>query len=113
MVVQRAQAAAIAVAKAGVDLVEVDAAARAVIRESGLPVYGHGTGHGIGLEIHENPFLKETAQGKLKAGQILTIEPGVYLPGKLGIRLEDDILITETGCKIVTSECPHVPILQR
>lgn len=113
MVVQQAQAAAIAVAKAGVDLVEVDAAARAVIRDSGLPVYGHGTGHGIGLEIHENPFLKETAQGKLKAGQILTIEPGIYIPGKLGIRLEDDILITETGCEIVTSECPHVPILQR
>ncbi len=113
MVVQQAQAAAIAVAKPGVDLVEVDAAARAVIRDSGLPVYGHGTGHGIGLEIHENPFLKETAQGKLKAGQILTIEPGIYIPGKLGIRLEDDILITETGCEIVTSECPHVPILQR
>jgi Xaa-Pro aminopeptidase len=113
MVVERAQAAAIAVAKAGVDLVEVDAAARAVIRESGLPVYGHGTGHGIGLEIHENPFLKENAQGKLQAGQILTIEPGVYIPGKLGIRLEDDILITETGCKIVTSECPRTPILQR
>jgi Xaa-Pro aminopeptidase len=113
MVVQRAQAAAIAVAKAGVELVEVDAAARAVIRESGLPVYGHGTGHGVGLEIHENPFLKENAEGKLRAGQIITIEPGVYLPGKLGIRLEDDILITETGCKIVTSECPHVPIVQR
>lgn len=112
-VVEEAQAAAIAVARAGVELVRVDAAARAVIRESGLPVYGHGTGHGIGLEIHENPFLKENAQGKLQAGQILTIEPGVYIPDKLGIRIEDDILITETGCEVITSECPRMPILQR
>ncbi len=112
-VVEKAQAAAIATAKAGVELVRVDAAARAVIRESGLPVYGHGTGHGIGLEIHEDPFLKENAQGKLQTGQILTIEPGVYLPDKLGIRIEDDILITETGCEVITSECPRMPILQR
>lgn len=113
MVVERAQAAAIAVAKAGVPLVEVDAAARAVIRESGLPVYGHGSGHGIGLEIHENPFLKENAEDVLQTGQILTIEPGVYIPGRFGIRLEDDILITETSCKIITADCPHMPILQR
>lgn len=113
MVVERAQAAAIATARAGVPLAKVDAAARAVIRESGLPVYGHGSGHGIGLEIHEDPFLKETATDVLRAGQILTIEPGVYIPGKLGIRLEDDILITETGSKIITTECPHMPILQR
>jgi len=112
-VVEKAQAAAISVARAGVDMVEVDAAARAVIRESGLPVYGHGTGHGIGLEIHEDPFLKENAEGKLQAGQIITIEPGVYIPDKLGIRIEDDVLITETGCEVITSECPRMPILQR
>lgn len=112
-VVEQAQAAAMAVARAGAKLVDVDAAARAVIRESGLPVYGHGTGHGIGLEIHENPFLKENAEGTLLAGQIITIEPGVYLPGKLGIRIEDDIRITETGCEIVTKECPRMPLLQR
>jgi Xaa-Pro aminopeptidase len=113
MVVQRAQAAAISVARAGVEMVEVDAAARTVIRESGLPVYGHGTGHGLGLEIHEDPFLKENAQGKLQASQIITIEPGVYIPGKLGIRIEDDILITDTGCEVITGECPRMPILQR
>ncbi len=106
-VVERAQAATIRAAKAGASLVEVDAAARAVIRESGLPVYGHGTGHGIGLEIHETPFLKEDAKGKLQAGQIITVEPGVYIPGKLGIRVEDDIFITETGCEILTIQCPH------
>lgn len=106
-VVERAQAATIRAAKAGASLVEVDAAARDVIRESGLPVYGHGTGHGIGLEIHETPFLKEDAKGKLQAGQIITVEPGVYIPGKLGIRIEDDILITDTGCEILTTQCPH------
>jgi len=105
--VEKAQAAAIRVAKAGAKLVEVDAAARNAIRESGLPVYGHGTGHGFGLEIHEIPFLKEGAKGELKSGQIITIEPGIYLPGKLGVRIEDDILITEDGCEILTGACPR------
>lgn len=109
-VVERAQAAAINAAKAGVELTQVDAAARDVIRESGLPVYGHGTGHGFGLEIHEIPFLKEQAKGKLEAGQVITIEPGVYIPGKLGVRIEDDILITEDGCKILTGKCPHTAL---
>jgi Xaa-Pro aminopeptidase len=108
-VVERAQAAAIRIVKDGADMVEVDAAARKVIADSGLPVYGHGSGHGIGLQIHENPFLKLDGKGKLKAGQILTIEPGVYIPGKLGVRIEDDVLVTETGCRILTRNCPHLP----
>jgi len=110
-VVERAQAAAIKMIKPGVKITQVDAAAREVIRKSGLPVYGHGTGHGFGLEIHESPFLKADAKGKLKAGQILTIEPGIYIPGKIGVRIEDDILVTETGHKILTRNCPHSPVL--
>jgi Xaa-Pro aminopeptidase len=106
-VVEKAQAAAIRAARAGAKLADVDAAARNAIRESGLPVYGHGTGHGFGLEIHEIPFLKEGAKGELKAGQIITIEPGIYLPGELGVRIEDDILITEDGCEIITGACPR------
>ena len=109
-VVTRAQAASIAAARAGAELVAVDAAAREVIRDSGLPVHGHGGGHGIGLEIHEIPFLKEDAQGTLQAGQIITIEPGVYVPGKLGVRLEDDILITDKGRQILTRKCPHAQL---
>jgi Xaa-Pro aminopeptidase len=109
-VVEKAQAAAIEAAKAGIDLAKVDAISRAVIRESGLPVYGHGTGHGFGLEIHEMPFLREKAGGALRASQIITIEPGVYIPGKLGVRIEDDILITESGCEILTTECPRMPL---
>jgi Xaa-Pro aminopeptidase len=106
-VVERAQAAAIESARAGAELAQVDAAARAVIRESGLPVYGHGTGHGFGLEVHEAPFLREEAKGTLQAGQVITIEPGIYLPGRLGVRLEDDILITDSSCEILTAECPR------
>jgi Xaa-Pro aminopeptidase len=109
-VLKRAQAAAIAAARAGVKLAVVDAAARAVIRDSGLPVCGHGTGHGIGLEVHERPFLKQDTQDELQAGQILTIEPGIYIPGKFGIRLEDDILITKTGRQILTRKCPHAAL---
>jgi Xaa-Pro aminopeptidase len=105
--VQQAQAAAIQTVKGGVEMVKVDAAARGVISSYDLPVYGHGTGHGFGLEIHEIPFLKAEAKGKLKAGDVITIEPGVYLPGKLGVRIEDDVLVTETGCKILTRSCPH------
>jgi Xaa-Pro aminopeptidase len=105
--VEQAQAAAIRLIKAGAKLQEVDAAARDVISKFDLPVYGHGTGHGFGLEIHEMPFLKADAKGKLKAGEVLTVEPGVYLPGKLGVRIEDDVLVTETGCKILTHSSPH------
>ncbi|MBN1508352.1 MAG: aminopeptidase P family protein [Sedimentisphaerales bacterium] len=108
-VVEKAQAAAIEAAKAGMELAKLDAIPRTVIRESHLPVYGHGTGHGFGLEIHEIPFLREKVEGSLKAGQIITIEPGIYLPGKLGVRIEDDIRITESGCEVLTTECPRTP----
>ncbi len=112
-VVERAQAAAMEKIRAGARLADVDAAARRTIAESGLPVYGHGTGHGFGLEIHESPFLKTDARGRLEAGQVLTIEPGIYIPGKLGVRIEDDVLVTETGCKVLTRSCPHSPLRPR
>jgi Xaa-Pro aminopeptidase len=105
--VEQAQTAAIKSVKAGVKISQVDAAARNVLEESGLPVYGHGTGHGVGIEIHELPFINQKAKGVLKAGQIVTIEPGVYIPGRIGIRIEDDVLVTDSGCKILTHSCPH------
>ena len=86
-------------------MVQVDAAARETIRRSSLPVYGHGTGHGLGLEIHEQPFLARESKGKLQTGMVLTIEPGIYIPGKIGVRIEDDILVTESGHKILTNSC--------
>ncbi|MFQ6036695.1 MAG: M24 family metallopeptidase, partial [Sedimentisphaerales bacterium] len=110
-VVEQAQAAAVKMVKAGVEIVRLDAAARKVIRKNNLPVYGHGTGHGLGLEIHELPYVKAESKGKLQTGQAITIEPGVYIPGKLGVRIEDDILVTETGCRILTRNCPHRSLL--
>ena len=106
-VVEQAQAAAIGKVRTGAKLTEIDAAARQAIAQADLPVYGHGTGHGFGLEIHEAPFLKADAKGKLEAGQVITIEPGIYLPGKMGVRIEDDVLVTQTGHKILTRSCPH------
>ena len=99
---KKAQLAAIEMIKDGIDIRKVDSAARKVIAENNLPVYGHGTGHGIGIEYHESPTLAKNIKGKLQAGQVITIEPGVYIPGKLGVRIEDDILVTKAGCKILT-----------
>ncbi len=109
--VELAQAAAISKVRAGARLFDVDAAPRRVIEKAGFEVYGHGTGHGFGLEIHEAPFLKPEAKGVLKAGQIITIEPGIYMPGRLGVRIEDDVLVTKTGCEVLTRRCSHSPIL--
>jgi len=99
----QAQQAAINAVRAGVDIQQVDRAARKVLSESKLPVYGHGTGHGIGLEVHEVPIVAPKSKGKLISGQVITIEPGVYIPGKVGIRIEDDVLVAQTGCRILNS----------
>ncbi len=105
--VHAAQAAALARIRAGVRIVDVDAAARQVIQTYHFPVYGHGTGHGFGLDIHEAPYLKPAAPGALQANQVVTVEPGVYIPGVLGIRLEDDVLVTQTGYRLLTRRRPH------
>jgi len=102
-VVLHAQSAAIELIRDGAQITDIDAAAREVIKSHDLPVYEHGTGHGLGLEVHELPVVSNKSKGKLKAGQIITIEPGVYLPGRFGIRIEDDILVTKTGCTILSN----------
>ena len=103
--VAKSQQNAIATIKAGVKGCKVDAAARVVIKETGLSVFAHGTGHGLGLEVHESPRLSgEDKKTVLKAGHVVTVEPGIYLPGKLGVRLEDDVLVTEQGAKILSRD---------
>lgn len=102
--VARAQRAGIEAIRPGVKLCDVDAATRAVIAETEFPVYGHGTGHGIGLQVHEAPRLSKLDTDVMEVGQIVTVEPGIYLPGNLGIRLEDDILVTETGFEIISRD---------
>lgn len=97
-----AQKTAIDLIAEGVKAKDIDAAARKVIAEAGFPVFGHGLGHGLGLEVHELPVLFPKSKDKLKVGQVVTVEPGIYIPGRFGIRIEDDVLVTKTGHKIIT-----------
>lgn len=103
-VVLAAQRAAIAAIRPGAVMQEVDKAARDVIARANLgDAFGHGLGHGIGLAVHEQPRLAPDQDRPLAAGMVVTVEPGVYLPGELGVRIEDDILVTDKGCEILTS----------
>jgi Xaa-Pro aminopeptidase len=102
--VLEAQAAARAAVKPGVTTGAVDAAARNVLQRKGLGKYFvHSTGHGIGLEIHEDPRLARGQKGLLQAGNVITLEPGVYVEGVGGIRIEDDILVTARGAEVLTT----------
>jgi Xaa-Pro aminopeptidase len=97
-----AQEAAYAAVAVGITGTAVDAAARAVIAGGGLgDAFSHGLGHGIGLETHEEPRLL-TWDRPLEAGMVFTLEPGVYLPGQIGIRIEDDVLLTPDGPQRLT-----------
>jgi Xaa-Pro aminopeptidase len=101
--VLEAQLAAIATVRPGVTASEVDGAARRVLRSRKLARYfTHSTGHGLGLEIHEAPRLAAGQTQKLEPGMVITIEPGVYVPGKWGVRIEDVVLITSSGCEVLT-----------
>lgn len=101
--VKEAQEAAIAVVRAGVTVGEVDAAARKVLRKAGLGRYfTHSTGHGVGLEIHETPRVAAGQEEILQPGMVITIEPGIYFPGKWGVRIEDMVAVNESGCEVLT-----------
>jgi Xaa-Pro aminopeptidase len=102
--VQRAQADALDATRAGAECRAVDAAARELIAAAGYEEhFGHGLGHGVGLEIHEGPRLGKTAEGSLVAGNAVTVEPGVYLPGKVGVRIEDLVIVRDGEPEILTA----------
>jgi Xaa-Pro aminopeptidase len=101
--VREAQQAAINAVRPGIPVGEVDAAARKVLRKAGLGRYfTHSTGHGVGLEIHETPRVADGQREILQPGMVITIEPGVYFPGKWGVRIEDIVAVTAGGFEVMT-----------
>jgi len=101
--VLEAQQRAFAAIRPGARVCDVDAAARNFVREAGFgDAFNHGLGHGLGLDVHEPPSLSWRSTEKLQAGMVVTVEPGVYLPGVGGVRLEDDCLVTQTGCRVLS-----------
>jgi Xaa-Pro aminopeptidase len=101
--VLEAQQAAVSAIAPGITTGDVDKVARSVLRNAGLDKYfTHSTGHGVGLEIHEGPRLAAKQTQPLEEGMIITIEPGVYIPGKFGVRIEDMVLVTKAGGEILT-----------
>jgi Xaa-Pro aminopeptidase len=101
--VRDAQRAAVEAVKPGVSCGDVDEAARSVLRKAGLARYfTHSTGHGVGLEIHEAPRIAAAQQQTLAPGMVITIEPGAYIPGGFGVRIEDMVAVTEQGARVLT-----------
>ena len=111
-IVLRAQEQAIGMTRAGVTGAEVDGTARKVIEDAGYGAYfGHGYGHSVGLEIHEAPNCSPANHEPLSAGVVCSAEPGIYLPGKFGVRIEDVVIVTEDGCEDITGSPKNLLII--
>ena len=111
-VVLRAQLAGLAAVREGVLCRAVDGAARRVIDEAGYGErFGHGTGHGVGLEIHEQPRVARRGGDRLVAGTVVTVEPGVYLEGRFGVRIEDTLAVTVDGCERLTRSTKELRVV--
>jgi len=111
-IVKTAHDRALAAVKAGVTCAEIDHLTRDCIEQAGLGrFFSHGTGHGVGLDVHEPPRIAPSSQAVLAAGMVVTIEPGVYLPGEWGIRIEDMVLVREHDCEVLTGTPKNLTIL--
>jgi Xaa-Pro aminopeptidase len=112
-VVAASQRAGVAAVAPGVACTEVDRACRELIAEAGWgDAFIHGTGHGVGLDIHEDPRVSYNGTGTLQPGHVVTVEPGVYLPEHGGVRIEDTVVVTRTGCRVLTA-APKTTTLER
>ncbi len=109
-VVAASQAAGVRAVAAGVAAADVDRACREVVAAAGwADLFVHGTGHGVGLDIHEAPSVAATSLDTLATGHVVTVEPGVYLPGTGGVRIEDTVVLTDSGCTPLTSTAKDLP----
>ena len=107
-----AQKKSLEILKAGVSCRDADAAARDVIKDAGYGAFfGHGTGHGVGIEIHEEPRVSPKSESVLQTGDVVTVEPGIYLPSEFGVRIEDMAFITGNGCENLTKSPKNLIIL--
>jgi Xaa-Pro dipeptidase len=111
-VVRAAQQAGVEAVRGGRTAAEVDEAARGVVREAGFgELFSHGLGHGVGLEIHEGPWLRQGGRDVLPAGAVVTVEPGVYLPGLGGVRIEDMVEVTKDGPRVIAKTTKELLVL--
>ena len=109
--VRKAQKAGIQEIRAGVSAAAVDKAARDIIADAGYGKYfGHALGHGVGLAVHEEPRLGARNRKHLKAGMVITVEPGIYLPGWGGVRLENMVVVREDGCDVLNQDTTWLDI---
>jgi Xaa-Pro aminopeptidase len=109
--VREAQVLAIEALRPGVNGQAIDAVARDRIAREGVEPYGHGLGHGIGLETHEPPSLRRTTPYTLEAGMVFSVEPGIYLPGVTGIRIEDIVVLEEAGARLLTRSSRDLTVI--
>ena len=111
-IVKDAHDKAIASIRTGRKAMELDAIARSWIKEAGYGDYfGHGTGHGVGLAVHENPVIGPESKDILEEGMVFTVEPGIYIPGWGGVRIEDMVLVTENGCEVLTGLSKEIGVI--
>jgi Xaa-Pro aminopeptidase len=112
-IVKDAHDKAISSVRPGMKATEVDAVARGWIKDAGYGEYfGHGTGHGVGLAVHENPVIGYESEDVVEEGMVFTIEPGIYIPGWGGVRIEDMVLVTENGCEVLTDMSKEIGVVE-